>query len=63
MPPAAACFIAGALVAVGLAVMRVRYVGWPFHPLGYALPSWTTMVFCFDADHLDPQDHIVHYGG
>jgi hypothetical protein len=31
-----------------LAAMRVRYVGWPFHPLGYALSaSWTSMVFWF----------------
>jgi hypothetical protein len=41
-------FIAGGLVTAGLGVMRVRYVEWPFHPLGYALStSWTTMVFWF----------------
>jgi hypothetical protein len=62
---AAACFIAGALITMWLAIMRVRYVGWPFHPLGYALStSWTTMVFWFPmlvAWIL--KSAIVHYGG
>lgn len=41
-------FIAGGAITAGLALMRVRYVGWPLHPLGYALStSWTTMVFWF----------------
>jgi len=41
-------FLLGGAVTAGLAAMRVRYVGWPFHPLGYALStSWTTMVFWF----------------
>src|SRR5262249_20190348 len=30
---AAYCF--GALVVLGLSVMRQRFVGWPFHPAGY----------------------------
>lgn len=45
---ATSSFLAGALVTAGLSMMRARYAGWPFHPLGYAMStSWTTMVFWF----------------
>jgi hypothetical protein len=58
-------FIAGGLITAWLSAMRVRYVGWPFHPLGYALcASWTAMVFWFPmflAWLL--KNAIVHYGG
>jgi len=31
----------GVAVTVGLSIARVRFVWWPFHPLGYAMgPSW-----------------------
>ncbi|MGD0114101.1 MAG: DUF6785 family protein [Armatimonadota bacterium] len=41
-------FVMGAGVTAMLAVMRVRYVGWPFHPLGYVLStSWTVLTFWF----------------
>ena len=58
-------FVAGGAITAWLAAMRVRYVGWPFHPLGYALcASWTSMVFWFPmllAWLL--KSSIVHYGG
>jgi hypothetical protein len=58
-------FVAGGAITAWLATMRVRYVGWPFHPLGYALcASWTSMVFWFPmllAWLL--KSSIVHYGG
>jgi hypothetical protein len=42
------CFIAGGAVTALLAFLRVRYVGWPFHPLGYVLStSWTVLSFWF----------------
>ena len=45
---ALASFIVGGAITAWLAMMRVRYVGWPLHPLGYALStSWTVMVFWF----------------
>jgi hypothetical protein len=45
---AAVAFLGGGAMTAWLAAMRVRYVGWPFHPLGYALSaSWTSMVFWF----------------
>lgn len=58
-------FIAGGLVAAWLAVMRVRYVGWPLHPLGYALStSWTTMVFWFPMlVAWAVKSLVVRYGG
>ena len=41
-------FVAGGAFTALLGVLRVRYVGWPLHPLGYALStSWTAMVFWF----------------
>jgi hypothetical protein len=41
-------FVVGVLVTLFLAVMRTRFVWWPFHPLGYALSgSWTMIVFWF----------------
>jgi hypothetical protein len=41
-------FVAGGAVTALLAIMRVRYVGWPFHPLGYVLStSWTVLTFWF----------------
>jgi len=45
---ALASFLGGGAIAAALGAMRVRYVGWPLHPLGYALStSWTAMVFWF----------------
>lgn len=62
---AVASFLAGGAITALLAMMRVRYVGWPFHPLGYALcASWTTMVFWFPmlvAWLL--KSAVMHYGG
>ncbi len=62
---AIASFVVGGAIASVLSIMRVRYVGWPFHPLGYALSaSWTTTVFWFPmlvAWLL--KWSIVHYGG
>jgi hypothetical protein len=45
--------------------MRVRYVGWPLHPLGYALStSWTATVFWFPMFVAwAAKSLIVHYGG
>jgi len=62
---ALASFIAGGLITLWLAVMRVRYVGWPLHPLGYALStSWTVMVFWFPMlVAWVAKSVIVHYGG
>ena len=62
---ALASFAAGGLATAGLATMRVRYVGWPFHPLGYALSaSWTAMVFWFPMFVAWLVKWvIVHYGG
>jgi hypothetical protein len=58
-------FVAGGVVTAWLAMMRVRYVGWPFHPLGYALcASWTSMVFWFPMFLAWlVKSAIVHYGG
>jgi len=65
MPGALVSFIAGGAVTALLAGMRVRYVGWPFHPLGYALStSWTTMVFWFPMFVAWViKWSVVHYGG
>jgi hypothetical protein len=64
-PGALVSFIAGGLIAAALAAMRVHYVGWPFHPLGYALStSWTVMVFWFPMlIAWIVKWAIVHYGG
>lgn len=64
-PGALVSFIAGGAVTALLAGMRVRYVGWPFHPLGYALStSWTTMVFWFPMFIAWViKWSVVHYGG
>jgi hypothetical protein len=58
-------FAAGGAIAFALSIMRVRYVGWPFHPLGYALSaSWTTTVFWFPMlIAWLVKSAIVHYGG
>jgi hypothetical protein len=58
-------FIAGGVITAWLATMRVRCVGWPLHPLGYALStSWTTMVFWFPMFIAwIVKWAIVHYGG
>jgi hypothetical protein len=58
-------FLAGGAFAAWLAMMRVRYVGWPFHPLGYALStSWTATVFWFPMFVAwVVKTLIVHYGG
>jgi hypothetical protein len=63
----------GALAAVGggclftlfLMVMRTRFLGWPFHPVGYALTSayathilWLSMLLAWIIKSL-----IVRYGG
>jgi len=58
-------FVAGGLVTAALAVMRVRYVGWPFHPLGYVLStSWTVLVFWFPMFVAwVVKSLVVHYGG
>jgi hypothetical protein len=62
---ALASFIAGGLATAWLAMMRVRYVGWPFHPLGYALcTSWTVIVFWFPMLLAwVVKSGIVRYGG
>jgi hypothetical protein len=40
--------IVGVVLTAFLAVMRVRYTWWPFHPIAYAVsPSWTMFVFWF----------------
>lgn len=36
-PTAGLAVIAGAVVTWGLSLLRMRYPGWPLHPLGYAL--------------------------
>jgi hypothetical protein len=58
-------FIAGGVITAWLATMRVQYVGWPLHPLGYALStSWTTMVFWFPMFIAwIVKWTIIHYGG
>ena len=62
---ALASFVAGGAITAWLALMRVRYVGWPLHPLGYALcTSWTTMVFWFPMlVAWVVKSLVVHYGG
>jgi len=62
---ASVSFVAGGAITAWLAAMRVRYVGWPFHPLGYALcASWTSMVFWFPMLLAWlAKSAIVHYGG
>jgi hypothetical protein len=58
-------FIVGGLVTAALGVLRVRYVGWPLHPLAYALStSWTVMVFWFPMFVAWViKWAVVHYGG
>jgi len=65
MTGALVSFVGGGLVTAALAVMRVRYVGWPFHPLGYVLStSWTVMVFWFPMFVAwVVKSLVVHYGG
>jgi len=62
---ALASFVAGGAITAWLATMRVQYVGWPLHPLGYALStSWTAMVFWFPMFIAWlVKWAIVHYGG
>jgi hypothetical protein len=41
-------FIAGGAITALLALLRVRYVWWPFHPIGYVLcTSWTVLSYWF----------------
>jgi len=58
-------FVVGVAVTAVLGAMRVRYVGWPLHPLGYALStSWTAMVFWFPMFVAwVVKWAVVHYGG
>jgi hypothetical protein len=65
MTGAAVSFVVGGAVTALLAIMRVRYVGWPFHPLGYVLStSWTSMVFWFPMFVAwVVKSLVVHYGG
>ena len=38
----------GALVTLFISYMRVRFTGWPFHPIGYAMgPSWPMIQLWF----------------
>ena len=47
-PGSLVCFIAGAAITAWLGFMRVRFAGWPFLPLGYALStSWGVLTFWF----------------
>jgi hypothetical protein len=40
--------ILGAVFTLFLSYMRVRFTGWPFHPLGYAMgPSWPMIQLWF----------------
>jgi hypothetical protein len=59
------CFAAGGAITAWLAAMRMRYVAWPLHPLGYALSaSWTAMVFWFPMlVAWIVKWSVVHYGG
>ena len=42
------CFIIGAAITAWLGAMRVRFAGWPFLPLGFALStSWGVLTFWF----------------
>jgi hypothetical protein len=58
-------FLAGGAVAALLAVLRVRYVGWPFHPIGYVLcTSWTVLSYWFPMlVAWVIKSLVVHYGG
>ena len=58
-------FMAGGAITAWLALMRVRYVGWPLHPLGYVLStSWTATVFWFPMlIAWAAKSLIVRYGG
>jgi hypothetical protein len=58
-------FVAGGAITAWLGLMRVHYVGWPLHPLGYALStSWTATVFWFPMlIAWVAKSAIVHYGG
>ena len=62
---ALASFIAGGAITAVLAAMRVRYVGWPFHPLGYVLStSWTVLTFWFPMlIAWVTKSLVVRYGG
>jgi len=47
-PGSLVCFIIGAAITAWLGAMRVRFAGWPFLPLGYALStSWGVLTFWF----------------
>jgi hypothetical protein len=65
MTGALVSFLAGGAVTAALAMLRVQYVGWPFHPLGYVLStSWTVMVFWFPMlVAWVVKSSVVHYGG
>jgi hypothetical protein len=45
---ALASFIGGGAITALLAVLRMRYAWWPFHPIGYVLcTSWTVLSYWF----------------
>jgi hypothetical protein len=63
--PGMAAFAGGGLFALVLAMIRMRYVWWPFHPMGYALGIgntverwWFALLICTFVKGV-----IVHYGG
>jgi hypothetical protein len=64
-PGALAAVGGGCLLTLFLMVMRTRFLGWPFHPVGYALTSayathilWLSMLLAWIIKSL-----IVRYGG
>jgi hypothetical protein len=59
------CFITGAVITAWLGAMRVRFAGWPFLPLGYALStSWGVLTFWFPMlVAWVVKSLIVRYGG
>lgn len=63
--PGIGFFAGGAGLALAMAMMRARFVWWPFHPMGYAIGTgwtaqqwWVSLIVCSLVKGV-----IVHYGG
>ncbi len=61
----AGAYVVGLFVTIGLMILRVRFVWWPFHPVGYAISSswsmnclWMPILIAWLAKTI-----IMHYAG
>ncbi|MBI3948207.1 MAG: hypothetical protein HY321_19980, partial [Armatimonadetes bacterium] len=63
--PGLAAVAVGAGITLGLTLLRVRFLRWPLHPVGYALANTGTMAQMWTPFFLTwvAKTAILHYGG